>query len=618
METSSYRSYSKMDHHHRRLLDDMMEVSDKTATAGTEQQSGIVDYNLSFTGNAKTEIFLNDQPANNLSKEKTSTKGSFRRSWSRFGTERRPRGGLSPTSSSSATSGFQRELQQAHRRWERKRNNPEEEKKDEGKVWMQQEPEYFPPTPPGFLPKSNNSPTTVTSFQPPCEIDSDELDITMELQKVRRLLDMERGKSIALKDKLRDTEIQLQAAKKLQPNEYVSKYAHKIRQLQQEVSHYRELWQNEKALRNDVEDKFSSLRQEHAKQEERMEILKFQYLPSVAPRFKDIGVVDYNLQETYHSVGAYQLGGLLGEGYYGSVQVAKRDKTKYACKILKKSRLRRFKDFQQVAIEVHVLQNYRHPGIIQLQDVLHGAENIYLITELCTMDLHKYHNDIGLTEGSAKHVLFGLLDALKHLHNHGISHCDLKPENVLLLTDASGANGIRYTDIRLADFGLVCLAPKPDESLAIHRKGYACGTPGFYAPEMVLESRFEGRQSDMWSLGSILLEVTLGFTSDWIQAYEIADSDPETFRSGLEYSLEEITMIRYPNHKKLVQMIHSCLCIDPEKRITASQALSHPWLEDVASSESKSSVSSQRYTRNSWSHTYEDRETLLNSSAMCQ
>ncbi|KAG7337020.1 ATPase P, partial [Nitzschia inconspicua] len=212
METSSYRSYSKMDHHHRRLLDDMMEVSDKTATAGTEQQSGIVDYNLSFTGNVKTEILRNDQPANNLSKERLPRRDPFD-----------DHGHALALKDDLGEVYHQRHHHQRHlvfresysRLIEGGKGNETIQKRKrrmKGKFGCNKSPNFSSDS--SWIPsQSNNSPTTVTSFQPPCEIDSDELDITMELQKVRRLLDMERGKSIALKDKLRDTEIQLQAAK---------------------------------------------------------------------------------------------------------------------------------------------------------------------------------------------------------------------------------------------------------------------------------------------------------------------------------------------------------------------------------------------------------------------
>jgi serine/threonine protein kinase len=231
------------------------------------------------------------------------------------------------------------------------------------------------------------------------------------------------------------------------------------------------------------------------------------------------------------------------------------------------------------------------------------------------MDLHQYHNEIGLSETSAKHVIYGLLCAVSHLHAHSIGHADLKPENIML-TEVPGPDDLKYTHVKLGDFGLCMMACNPSEDSGIHRKGYACGTPGFYAPEMAIQDCFEARQADMWSIGCITLEITLGFPYEWNEAYEAADSDVEEFRMSLESALENINMVLHSSHKQLVEMIFSCLSIDPKKRATSSEALRHPWLAKVASSASES-YSSRRISSH-WNQLYEDRMNLLSSSALCQ
>jgi serine/threonine protein kinase len=234
------------------------------------------------------------------------------------------------------------------------------------------------------------------------------------------------------------------------------------------------------------------------------------------------------------------------------------------------------------------------------------------------MDLHKYHNDFGLTENAAKQVILGVLRPLQHLHSHGICHLDLKPENILL-TRSVDLQNVTHEHVRLCDFGLVNMARKPDCSKEIVRKGYACGTPGFFAPEMILNNEFEGRMADMWSLGCIVLEVTLGFTQEWIASYECINSEPTKFQEGLESCLNEIAPERYPLHRTLLDILHRCLTIDSTKRISSVDALTHPWLADIAVLDENRQDSGQ--SRHSLiadtTNLYAERSALMASAALC-
>jgi serine/threonine protein kinase len=407
--------------------------------------------------------------------------------------------------------------------------------------------------------------------------------LQIELQKTCRILDMERGKNLAISERLVSVEAELRDCKESKSNDVLlEQYVLQIRQLKEAAGRHRKELEKEKAKRIQLQDEVDVARKNNERSKEQFKVLTFQHIPSVAPKFKDIGSVDYQVRESFGYVGPYQIGKVIGEGFYGSVRVGTHlgSSDKYAVKILNKERITKFKDLQQVAVEVHVLKNYPHPNIIKLKEVIHASDNIYVVTELCAMDLHKYHNDLGLTETSAKHVILGILLPLYHLHSHGICHLDLKPENILL-TKLDDMDKIHHTNVRLCDFGLVNMARKPDQSKAVVRSGYACGTPGFYAPEMVLKSKFEGREADMWSLGCILLEITLGFTKEWIECYEGSDSDPDRFRRGIESSLQEVSVERYPLHENLIDLIHKCLVLDASKRTDSYRALSHPWITDV-------------------------------------
>ena len=273
-----------------------------------------------------------------------------------------------------------------------------------------------------------------------------------------------------------------------------------MKKLVQEATHYRIEFEAGEKKRQQLEEELEKTRQENQKYAEQMDVLIFEYIPKVVPKFKEIGPVDYDIKESFNFVDPYHLLEIIGEGHYGSVRrgTHKKSQQRFAIKILKKSNINRFTDVKQIAIEIHVLKTYRHPNIIHLQEVIHAADNIYMITELCSMDLHKYLNEIGITIASARQVIYGILKPLCHLHLHGICHLDLKPENILLTKPFDSFNAT-HQHVRICDFGLVDITRNSGANKDVIREGYVCGTPGFYAPEMILQDRFEGRSADMVS-----------------------------------------------------------------------------------------------------------------------
>lgn len=322
-----------------------------------------------------------------------------------------------------------------------------------------------------------------------------DLRLRNQLEQCRTEVEIEKNKNRELQYKLQLMENKLKAVEKSQETKIGS-----ILQKQKIEEFYRKALHGEIKKREEFEAALQKAQEEKQSYVEQMDVLIFEYIPNISPKFKDIGPVDYEVNESFDSVGWYKLGGALGEGYYGSVRVgthAKRDE-EYAVKILKKTNISRFKDLKQIAEEIHVLKTYRHPNIIHLEEVIHATDNIYVVTERCFMDLHKYNSETGLTLESAREVINGILHPLHHLHMHGICHLDLKPENILLKKSLHSHNA-SYTDVRICDFGLVSMANKTEKNKDIIREGYACGTPGFYAPEMVLTEKFEGRTADMVS-----------------------------------------------------------------------------------------------------------------------
>ena len=451
------------------------------------------------------------------------------------------------------------------------------------------------------------------------KLKSSERNYERELQRTQRLLELEKSQKIALRERLSDVENQLNRVRRAKREEesLSERYCQRIRKLQDEIKGCRDALDKERLRAVKLETDLLKAREENAKSQEKMRLLMFHHIPSVSPRFKDIGPVDYNVEERWDRVSEYRLGKVLGEGHYGMVQVGMNIKTKenYAMKILSKDRVHRFKDLQQMATEVHVLKRYSHPNIVHLREVIHAVDNIYIVTELCMMDIHQYHSEIGLSEEGAKHVALGIIRPLEYLHSHGICHLDLKPENVLIARSAN-LESITYEHIRLCDFGLVNMAKNPEQSKEIYRQEYACGTPGFFAPEMILNHEFEGRIADMWSIGCIIMELTLGFTQPWIDSYNLIESDPSGFRAGLEECLSEIPREKYPNHQNLLDLMHSCLEIEPTKRINSGQALLHPWFSSIITEDENRQDSTHSRQSYGPAHQYSGRIALLAESAL--
>ena len=128
----------------------------------------------------------------------------------------------------------------------------------------------------------------------------------------------------------------------------------------------------------------------------------------------------------------------LGEGTYGVVYKA-RDRQTNEVVALKKIRLENTDEgMPSTALrEISVLQELRHQNIVELKDIVHGQNKLYLIFEFFNLDLKKYLDKKGAPLGSyqVKSLMFQLLQGLVHCHERRIMHRDLKPSNLLVDTD---------------------------------------------------------------------------------------------------------------------------------------------------------------------------------------
>ncbi|KAF7728557.1 phosphatidylcholine and lysophosphatidylcholine phospholipase [Apophysomyces ossiformis] len=212
--------------------------------------------------------------------------------------------------------------------------------------------------------------------------------------------------------------------------------------------------------------------------------------------------------------------------------------------------------------ELEILKQVRHEHIVSMHDLYESKEAVYIVTDLASGgELFQQLLDKGsYTEKDAANVIRQCLEGLDYLHDHDIVHRDIKPENLLFQTRDADAK------LMVTDFGLSKILKHHDDILTT-----ACGTPGYVAPE-VLSQTGHGKPVDLWSVGVITFTLLSGYTPFW---GEDQTALFEAIMSGkYEYDDEYWSGIS----ETAKDFIDGLLTLDPEQRMTAKQALAHPWI----------------------------------------
>lgn len=205
-----------------------------------------------------------------------------------------------------------------------------------------------------------------------------------------------------------------------------------------------------------------------------------------------------------------------------------------------------------------------HQNILTLVDYFETMNNLYLVTDLALGGelFDRICRKGSYYESDAADLIRATLSAVAYLHDHGIVHRDLKPENLLFRTPEDNA------DLLIADFGLSRIM---DEE-RFHVLTTTCGTPGYMAPE-IFKKTGHGKPVDLWALGVITYFLLCGYTP-----FD-RDSDFEEMQAILnaDYSFHPVEYWRgVSTHAK--DFIRRCLTVDHTKRITAHEALQHPFV----------------------------------------
>uniref|UniRef100_A0A6N2K4G4 cyclin-dependent kinase n=1 Tax=Salix viminalis TaxID=40686 RepID=A0A6N2K4G4_SALVM len=320
-----------------------------------------------------------------------------------------------------------------------------------------------------------------------------------------------------------------------------------------------------------------------------------------------------NMLEGCKSVFKYEKLNEINEGTYGKVYKA-RDKKTGEFVALKKVKMDVGKDryleeygFPLTSLrEINILMSFDHPSIVKVKEVVMGdLDSVFLVMEYMEHDLKELMQMMKqpFSTSEVKCLMLQLLEGVKYLHDNWVLHRDLKTSNLLLNNQG---------ELKVCDFGMSRQygSPlKPYTSLVV--------TLWYRAPELLLGAKQYSTAVDMWSVGCIMAEMLTkkplftgkGEIDHLDKIFKTLGTPDETVWPGLsKLRGAKANFVKQPYNqlrKKFpftpftgspvlsdsgFDLLNKLLTYDPEKRITADDALNHPWFHEVPLPKSKESM----------------------------
>lgn len=256
---------------------------------------------------------------------------------------------------------------------------------------------------------------------------------------------------------------------------------------------------------------------------------------------------------------------VLGKGSFGEVILCKDKITgqEYAVKVISKRQVKQKTDKELLLKEVELLKKLDHPNIMKLYEFFEDKGYFYLVTEVYTGGelFDEIINRKRFSEADAARIVRQVLSGINYMHRNKIVHRDLKPENLLLENKKKDAN------IRIIDFGLSThFEPQKKMKDKI-------GTAYYIAPE-VLHGTYD-EKCDVWSTGVILYILLSGCPPfNGANEFEILK---KVEKGKFTFDLPQWRKVSEPAK----DLIRKMLAYVPSMRISAKDALDHPWIKST-------------------------------------
>lgn len=262
---------------------------------------------------------------------------------------------------------------------------------------------------------------------------------------------------------------------------------------------------------------------------------------------------------------SYIFGRELGRGQFGVTYLVthKTTKLQFACKSIATRKLLNQDDIDDVRREVQIMHHLTgHRNIVELQGAFEDRHSVNLIMELCAGGelfdriIAKGH----YSEREAAKLFRQIVTVVYNCHSMGVMHRDLKPENFLLLSSDDDS------PLKATDFGLSVFF----KSGEVFRD--LVGSAYYVAPEVLRRSY--SAEADVWSAGVILYILLSGVPPFW------GENEQGIFDSVLRGNLD-FTSDPWPSiSKSAIELVKKMLRQDPKERLSALDALNHPWMRE--------------------------------------
>jgi len=277
--------------------------------------------------------------------------------------------------------------------------------------------------------------------------------------------------------------------------------------------------------------------------------------------------------------------GLLGQGAYGKVYKA-HDTVSGEFIAMKKT----LHDFAREGVpttvlrEICLLRELKQENIVNLKDVVVAENRLYLIFEYVEYDLRKFMKEVlgSLDSLQIREIIRQILVGVYFCHSHRVLHRDLKPENVLI----NPAN----MQVKIADFGLARVYQIPTRPYTNEVQ-----TLWYRAPELLLEVPDYSVAVDMWSVGCIMADLYrkaplfkgTNEEEQWVEICKVMGTPTEATWPGLSqfrnfsflpiHPKQDLALFVPQIDPAALNLLSLMLTFDPASRISAKQALQHPY-----------------------------------------